>query len=226
VVVETLEFGEAREMLSTRVPGFTDSFVFLALALSGGLPREIIRVARRLVDVNLQATEDGNSLMIGDLALRIVTEDIAEVLRTSRSQLSHIYLPEPWGTVLYRLHVAITALLSDKTQDADLIIAINNLCLLRPTNEFPEETKHKEDEAAAVKIVDGIIAFAHYGATVIEAFDNDFFDLRTAQNSVQEATRGSYMELAAARMELGISSESSQSIIRNFREGIGLPKLP
>jgi hypothetical protein len=225
VVVETLEFGEAREMLSTRVPGFTDSFVFLALALSGGLPREMIRVARRLIDANHQETKEDFFPRIGDLALRIVSEDIAEVIRTSRSQLSRMSLPEPWGVILYRLHIAITSLRSDEVQEADRKIVIDNLCSLRLSDEISKVTNQSDDEVAAAKIIDGVVAFACYCATIIEAFDNDFFDLRAARKSLQQVTRGSYLELAAARMELGISPSSSQSIIRNFREGIGLTEL-
>ena len=40
VVVEPLNFEETRDLLLKRVPGFTDSFVYLSYALSGGLPRE------------------------------------------------------------------------------------------------------------------------------------------------------------------------------------------
>lgn len=53
VTVGPLELQEARNLLLKRVPGFTDSFVYLVYALSGGLPRELIRVSRRLVEINL-----------------------------------------------------------------------------------------------------------------------------------------------------------------------------
>jgi hypothetical protein len=225
VVVETLEFCEAQEMLSTRVPGFTDSFVFLALALSGGLPREIIRVARRLVDVNHQKRTGAFLPRIGDLALCIVAEDIAEVLRTSRSQLSRLSLPERWGEVFYRLHCAMTSLRNGEIKDEDRVTLIYNLCSLRPPGDLPETVDQNEDEVAAVKIVDGITAFACYGLTVVEAFDNRFFNLRNARKSMNGIARASYMKLAEARMELGISPESSLSIIRNFRDGTRLPKL-
>lgn len=225
VVVEALEFSEAREMLSTRVPGFTDSFVFLALALSGGLPREIIRVARRLVDINHQEATENYFPRIGDLALSVVAEDAAEVLRTSRSQLSLMSLPESWGAIFYRLQFSIVSLRNVETQPAERMTVISNLCSLTAPHSSAASTAKETEEVAAARVVNGIAAFTRYAVTVVEAFDNEFFDLRVARERMHGITPGSYMELAAARMELGISPKSSQSIIRNFREGIGLSKL-
>jgi hypothetical protein len=83
-----------------------------------------------------------------------------------------------------------------------------------------------DDEAGAVKIIVGLAAFACYGITVIEAFDNAYFNLHAARKSTRDIIGGSYTELAAARLELGISPESSQSIIRRFRAHSGLSPLP
>ena len=41
VMVDPLNFQETRDLLLKRVPGFTDSFVYLVHALSGGLPRQL-----------------------------------------------------------------------------------------------------------------------------------------------------------------------------------------
>jgi hypothetical protein len=225
VVVDTLELDEARELLSTRVPGFTDSFVFLALALSGGLPREMIRVARRLVEVNHQETEDQLSPKIGDLALRLIAEDVAEVLRTSRNQLARMSLPDPWGDVFYQLRAAMALLRSGKASPGEHQKIIGGLCSLRPPNAADLSTSQETDETAAAKIIAGLSAFACYSITVVEAFNNDYFDLHAARETTHDTAGGSYVELAAARLELGISPESSQSIIRRFRAQSGLPPL-
>jgi hypothetical protein len=226
VVVDMLDFDEARELLSTRVPGFTDSFVFLALALSGGLPREIIRIARRLVDANNEEEVTGGpSSRIGDLALRLVAEDVAEVLRTSRSQLARMSLPDSWGEVFYELRAAMVLLRSDTTSALERQKVVLNLYSLRSPHAAAGTSDQDGDGAAAVKILDGITAFASYGITVVESFDNDYFDLHSAKKTVSGTSGNSYMELAAARVELGISPESSQSIISRFRMAAGLPKI-
>ena len=226
VVVDALELDEARELLSTRVPGFTDSFVFLALALSGGLPREMIRVARRLVEVNHQETKEQFFPKIGDLALRLVAEDVAEVLRTSRNQLARMSLPESWGDIFYQLRTAIALLRSEMASPEEHKKIISGLCSLRSPDASNQSTDQVTDELAATKIVVGLATFACYSITVVEAFDNDYFDLQAARQTAQDATGGSYTVLAAARLELGISPESSQSIIDRFRAQTGLPQLP
>lgn len=225
VVVDALGLEEARSLLSARVPGFTDGFVFLALALSAGLPREMIRVARRLVEVNLQKVK--NHLLIGDLALRLVAENTAEVLRTSRNQLARLSLPDQWGDIFNELRNAIVLLRDEEASRGEHLKTIRNLCSLRPPDiaRQADDTQHADGEVAA-KIVSGLAAFACYGCTVIEAFDNDYFDLTAILASANDATGRSYTELAAARLELGISPESSQSIIHRFRAQSGLAPLP
>jgi hypothetical protein len=225
VVVDALEFDEARDLLSARVPGFTDSFVFLALALSGGLPREMIRVARRLVDVNHRETKEDFFPRIGDLAVRLVAEDSAEVLRTSRSQLARMSLPESWGAIFHQLRVAMALLGSEKTRPKEYRKIISDLCSLRTPSPADSGTNQVENESSAAKVINGLVAFAYYSITVIEAFDNDYFDLRTVRKRARDATGSSYMELAAARMELGISPESSEATVRRFRTRAGLPEV-
>jgi len=227
VVVEALELDEARKLLSTRVPGFTDSFVFLALALSGGLPREMITVARRLVEVNHREANGKPAPKIGDLALRVAAENIAEVLRTSRTQLARLALPGSWGDVFCQLRDAVVLLRSESASPDKFQKAIGLLCTLRsPDATAAQTTSQETDEAVAAKIIGGLAAFACYTVTVIEAFDNDYFSLRNARRSTRNAAGGSYTELAAARLELSISPESSQLIIRRFRAHAGLPPLP
>ena len=48
ISLEPMSLELSRELLTRRVPGFTEAFVRLSFVLSGGLPRDLIRVARRL----------------------------------------------------------------------------------------------------------------------------------------------------------------------------------
>ena len=225
IVVDALELDEARKLLSTRVPGYTDSFVFLALALSGGLPREMIRVARRLVEVNHQETENQDFPRIGNLTLCLVVEDTAEVLRTSRNQLARMSLPDSWGNVFYQLRTAMVSLRTGPVSPEEHQKILRGLCSLQSPSAANLSTSQETDEPAAAKIITGLAAFAYYSITVVEAFDNDYFNLRAARETTHDTAGGSYIELAAARLELGISPKSSQSIIHRFRARSGLPPL-
>jgi hypothetical protein len=92
-----LEFEEARTLLLKRVPGFTDSFAYLVYALSGGLPRELIRVTRRLLEINLAAARTGDYLRLSDLTRALVTEAVIEALDAARNQLSRLDLSPDWA---------------------------------------------------------------------------------------------------------------------------------
>ena len=97
VVVEPLNFEETRDLLLKRVPGFTDSFVYLSYALSGGLPRELIRVTRRLVEVNQKLGSINRYPRLEDLAFILVKENIVESIRATRAQISRLALNTDWA---------------------------------------------------------------------------------------------------------------------------------
>jgi len=125
------------------------------------------------------------------------------------------------------LRDAVVLLRSESASPDKFQKAIGLLCTLRSLDATAAQTTSQEtDEAVAAKIIGGLAAFACYTVTVIEAFDNDYFSLRNARRSTRNAAGGSYTELAAARLELSISPESSQLIIRRFRAHAGLPPLP
>lgn len=67
--VEYLKLGDARQVLSRRVLGLPDPFVCLCHCLSGGLPRELIRVARQVIS---------GSGPLADVARRVVADDLAD----------------------------------------------------------------------------------------------------------------------------------------------------
>jgi hypothetical protein len=151
------------------------------------------------------------------------------VLRTSRNQLARLSLPGSWGDVFCQLRDAMVILRDEAAPHEERRKTIGGLCSLRPPEAAgaPEAAGQAgTGGAAAAKTIAGLAAFAGYGITVIEAFDNDDFDLPAVRGNVRDISGGSYAELAAARLELGISPDSSRSIIRRFRVRSGLAPLP
>jgi hypothetical protein len=232
VVVEPLKLDEAQELLLTRVPGFTDPFVYLAHALSGGLPRELIRVARRLVEINQQERHLGRNPRLGDLAYAIVTEQLIEALRASRNQMARLPLGASWAPVFYEMRYSMVQLQIDTSpRNGQKLRVIQDLCHLdnprASENEKldPRSEALQRDEASPSGIIAGLSAFACTGLTVIEAFANDYFSLDAAKKRTTNGSSGSYEELAAARAELSISPAASRSMIYHFRESVRLPPI-
>ena len=110
VVVQPLNFEETRNLLLKRVPGFTDSFVYLAYSLSGGLPRELIRVTRRLVEANQELASADRQPRLQDLAFILIKENLIESIRVTRAQISTLTLLAKWTELFKVLRSASTDL--------------------------------------------------------------------------------------------------------------------
>ncbi|MEU5859261.1 hypothetical protein ABZ799_28445 [Nocardiopsis dassonvillei] len=87
VRVEPLSYEDVRLLLTRRISGIPDSLVALCYVLSGGLPRECLRVARRLVQLRAErqsagAEEAMSPIKTADFAEELVRQEV-EVLKNA-----------------------------------------------------------------------------------------------------------------------------------------------
>ena len=75
--VDRLSLTDVRELLRRRVAGISDPFIALCYVLSGGLPRDVLRTARALVEVR-----SGERGEIGDMANALVTRELSLIKQT------------------------------------------------------------------------------------------------------------------------------------------------
>lgn len=85
----TLE--ESLELLRRRVTGFPDMFLTLCHCLAGGLPRDLVRAARSLIDARLYAKADE----LGVLAKQLIRSEIAAYMRGMLRELQHLHQRTP-----------------------------------------------------------------------------------------------------------------------------------
>lgn len=78
VVVEPLDLFEARALLGRRSDRFSDREVILCYWLAGGLPRELLRYARSLLEVSADADDVGR---FGEVALALVHREVQDQCR-------------------------------------------------------------------------------------------------------------------------------------------------
>jgi energy-coupling factor transporter ATP-binding protein EcfA2 len=234
VTAGPLEFEEARNLLVKRVPGFINAFVYLVYALSGGLPRELIRVTRRLIEINLGQASAEYYPRLADLTLDLVREEVIEALDAARNQLSRLDLPPEWAWYFDTIRSASAGLrqIPPASRDTapgagfrgslyDIVGRISTL----------SEPKHREwadqarlatenDQVAALGVVSRLSAFAYFGMTVIDAFSDTYFDLDQVSQNTTNPGDGSYEQLAVARIELSIFAASATAILERFRAAI------
>lgn len=235
IVVEPLNFSETRDLLLKRVPGFTDSFSYLVHALSGGLPRELILVTRRLVEVNQDLSHSDRHPRLEDLAFALVKEAVVEAIRATRSQLARLTLGANWTVIFERLRSSsITLGNASAFLTSEPYEVIKELSELKVPEILKDENSGQSagvgDEGNARRITADFVAFSYFGMTIIDAFRDAYFDLRIIQRATAEGFEGSYEELALARAELSISPESSRIMLRRFRNSVlskeDLPEVP
>lgn len=203
VAVEPLSMVEAKELLQVRVEGFTDPFVILAYALSGGLPRELIRVTRRMVELKEQARHP----QVSELAELLVREELYEVIEGTRTQLGSLALEEVYG--------AAFILMQEVVIDLKKGSAIKPPAFALATLELPSANRNEE----AHRIFSELSAFADFCLAIMQAFES--FDLLKVKEVAEKGSSGSYEKLALARQELSVSSASTRRILGNFRVSHG-----
>lgn len=223
ILVDPLDFEETRDLLLKRVPGFTDSFVYLVHALSGGLPRELIRIARRLVDVNQEASTENLHPRLEHLAFCLVKEELIEAIRATRNQLARLMLHSNWTSFFEKLHSASTALRYASPFSVDesrhFIEELSELIAPgAPERVLTRRELVMKDEDEAGRIIRDFTAFSYFGLTIIEAFSDKFFDLEAVKQATANGSEGSYERLAVARAELIVSPENSRAMLRQFHD--------
>lgn len=75
VWVESLTLPEAAEILDKRVTGLPAAFIALCYVLSGGLPREVLRIARAV----FSAAEDGKSMTLAQVTDHVIAGELHEL---------------------------------------------------------------------------------------------------------------------------------------------------
>lgn len=75
ILIEPLNFLEASEIVNSRAIGFPEALLGVCFALAGGLPRELIRLTRKVVEVSL----DGGQ-RLDQIAVSLVRAEVVELL--------------------------------------------------------------------------------------------------------------------------------------------------
>lgn len=210
ISVEPMTFGMCRDLLTRRVLGFTESFVWLSLVLSGGLPRDLIRVARRLVEITIESEYE---LRLTGCAEQLVREEIYAVAIGTRNKFSELLSGGRWVAVLEDLRMQIRAFDSGG-QLGDLRPSLRELMKLPvdlPASLGPEITS----------LATRLAALAFLGLTICDAFTDTAFDIAALRDPAIGRAE-SYEDLAAARRELAVSAESCRAAVEQIRKALHL----
>jgi hypothetical protein len=217
VRVGYLTFDEAREVLRRRVIGIPIPFIGLAYALSGGLARELVRVTRHIVDLELgQLTRTAHGLVQADLAGKVSSLMLMLAAREGTEEVVR------WCANLRTDPVGAVHLLQHCADVAELTVGAGETAADRP-----------------LRLARELAAYEYLCATVLEYFvddraETDWQRIEGGCAGTDEAGQGRRPlgeggcldDLAAARQAFSVSPWLAWNRVSVFRRQWGMDVLP
>lgn len=222
--VHPCNYAETRRILTSRAPDLTPPYTALVHALSGGVARDIIRYARRLVEVHHWSSDHE----LVDLAPRMIGDELADTLEAYRTLLAMKEWTDETGLCMHQLHEAVS-MLRDPYQRST------------PAAEYAVRTiadtptpRRSGSGAVATAPGDALLsgdtlalwqdasACAYFFCTLLDIFATTDFDRRYSQ-ARRQGVDGSPHRLAQARQELAVSTHSARTILIDVRSAWNLP---
>ncbi|MEV7420156.1 hypothetical protein [Streptomyces sp. NPDC089919] len=217
VHVRSMTFEESVAVLAERLPGLPRPYAVLAHALSGGIPRDLIRYALTLVELR-QGTP---YVELPDIAVLMLAEELADTLTGFRTLLAGHEWTAGSASVLIAHRTLTERLAAACPHRADALIGAL-AAFVRPgpagapgADPVPESARSLVAEARA---------YAAFGLTLFEIFTPADFDRRSALVAAAEPD-GSAQRLADLRLELAVSPYSALALADRVRGAWGLPDL-
>lgn len=196
-------------LLASRAgPRFAEPFVGLCYCLAGGVPRNVIRVARDVVGTALRLRRDRLSEITGE----IVSSEIRATVNWARARLAGIDARDASAMVR-----ALDAWAHSRPPDEPLRDRLLDLAAL-PAGP---------GDAIEIRSVrNRILTTAYFLLTIVDVFGDDLDEARYARGKREDPPGGSLESLARAHRRLGANDRLAREMIVRFREVWCLPELP
>ncbi|WP_217575892.1 P-loop NTPase fold protein [Streptomyces sp. GbtcB7] len=211
---------ESKNLLAVRAPNLSPPYVLLLHGLSGGIPRDLIRYARRLIEVHHWT--DRKELK--DLAPTMILEELADTLEGFRTLLAMKDWTADGGPLLNRLYVLVRLLRSPHER---LAVEARTRIQYLADNPVPGLSQNAAGTAADAlgddtrALWQEASACAYFSLTLLQIFGAPDFDSRFEQ-AQDDVMNGDPQRLAEARQELAVSPYSARLLLDDIRAAWGL----
>lgn len=222
IYVDYLSFMGAKRLLAERVTGKPIPFFGLSYCLAGGLPRDLIRHFRHLVELSERDGQAGAPPAndITSLCQELVSADLKAKIRAVSVAAKRLELEPEAGEFLeevYRLDV-------DPPDAVQMLTIASEISLpmaeLAPT-EANTELLNKRHKLANLK--SELATYCFYLATLLQFFNNN---LQQAVLEPCETEGGGLDQLARARQVLAVDPDITFNLLNRFRGSNQLAALP
>ncbi len=215
VYVEPLVLAESQSLLARRVVGLPYIYSALCHVLAGGVPRDLVRTARRIVEVNERL---GKPDELAPIVQGLMAADLKAKANGVQHTAIRLKAPDSTMNVLlewlhdFRAASATSAELAAKVLDPDALMPLR-------------VASQKLDEAVTpglLGLASELNAYGYFVATVLEFFEQQLTekDVEMAADGARESPR---LELLAqARMGFSVSAQTAWRGIEAFRSEANL----
>jgi len=204
--VHHLDWNPARQLASRRVVGLPIPFIGLAYAVSGGLPRDLVRILRRIADM----FQDRPGARIDEVAYVLCRVELAAKARAT------VVLLQGNASVQREISAALSDLLfeSEAADEAGLREAAKRL--VASISAVPEV-----DGQSVPQAVVELACYAYYCLTVLESF-RDHRDYAVFCPSEARLGAGTVQEVVAALNELARNTAVCWERVSRCRAQLGV----
>lgn len=200
--VDQLTLAESRKLLSSRLIGLAEPFVCLCHCFSGGLPRDLIRVARAMMDI-AHTSPSPDLAQVSSALTRTAIEQAARLAQRELAPQGHV------TSVVELIRLADGPRLS-RQSPGELLATVARLAV----------TTEAAEPVGVVRL--DLATFLYFALTVREVFTNDLTKDQIIEAS-QGTAAGSFETLARARQAFGDNVMQAWLLVEQFREAWGLP---
>lgn len=214
VSLRPMDLSASRRLLRQRVIGMPEAFICLCHALSGGLPRDLIRAARDLINL---AAESERDRTIETLSALTVRADIRRKADAASIRAQRIGVEPEVGNFVCSLR---ENLLSGVIDDKGLLDTAKSLAR-DSVNSQRRPSTWQDGQQDLTLLRSEMGAYFYFCSTVMRFFDNSLEESKLRRILAKEG-RGSCDQLSQSRNEFSLNSRMAWNTLTEFRGEHGL----
>lgn len=229
VYVDYLDFSSAQELLEQRVVGRPIPFFGMSYCMSGGLPRDLIRNFRSVLEAYEQAPTKNT---LGAICGRVVSFDLRAKVRATRTSAKKIHL-EPdvdrFLEILYDLEPGIdhnSLLIESGARLLDMsrsLLPATAAPAPPPSTAITKQEQERSLMAAQLAdLAEELGTYVYYAVTLRQFFNDDMKE----EMFTHPPMSGTLDTLAKARQVLGVNPGITRTMLKSFRAAHVLAVLP
>ncbi len=214
VHVQPCSHAESVAIMSKRATDLTPPYVLLAHALSGGIPRDLIRYGRRILEMHedISTARQTPAVELTDISRRIILEELSDTLSGFRTLLAKQQWTHENAGWLANYRVVMDHLRHACPHRTNELVAALE-CFV--SGALPASGRADEPPEEARQLISEASAYTYYTLTLLQIFHPDDFEGRRIQAAANAA--GDPQFLAEARLELTVSPHSARPLIDEVR---------